>query len=603
MSATDARPRPCTPDPRRPGEHVALRLAGLAIAAAVLPVALDAQEVARVPDVREEVDALFGEYDRTDSPGCALGIVHEGELVYARGYGMANLDLGVALGPGSVLRIGSTSKQFTAAAIALAAQNGELSLDDEIREYLPEMPESASGITIRMLLHHTSGVRDYLTLTSLAGLRDDDWYTEAEALELITRQQATNFEPGTEHLYSNSGYFLLSQIIERATGSSLREYAHERIFRPLGMRHTHFHDDHTEIVPDRASGYARDDDGFRISMTTLDMVGDGGVFTSVEDLVAWDRNFYEARVGGSELLETLLGRGVLANGDTLDYALGLSHGEYRGLPVIDHGGAFVGFRAQMTRFPEQRFTVICLCNLASTDPSTLSRSVADLFLAEHMAPAEHAVAEAGGDAPEAEPSETSDAEAAHAPDVTAGEPVELSAAALSRWAGLYRDVADGDFMRFAVRDGALTVLVGPGYSLVPLSETRFRLDVAPVEFRFEEAGDQRRLTLVQSGSPTRYEEVEPAVLTEPRARAYAGRYRSEELGVDYLIEARGTELVVRRGRSDPIPLQPTVEREFTLRGADVRFEPSEEGRARAFTIDAGRVRGIRFVRVEGSASP
>lgn len=559
-----------------------LGLALLATAAVALP--LGAQEVAPVHAVREEVDAVFSEYDRTDSPGCALGVVQDGELVYARGYGMADLDLGVALSPTSVFRIGSTSKQFTAATVVLAAENGELSLDDDIRTYLPEMPEYDRPVTIRMLLHHTSGVRDYLTLTDLAGFRPDDWYTEAEALELVARQRETNFEPGTEHLYSNSGYFLLSRIVDRATGRSLREYAREHLFRPLGMIHTHFHDDHTEVVPGRASGYAPRGDGFRISMTTLDMVGDGGVFTSVEDLVAWDRNFYDPRVGGPAFVATLLARGVLANGDTLDYALGLSHGEYRGLPVVEHGGGFVGFRAQMTRFPEQRFTVICLCNLASANPTALSRRVADRFLADFLAPAEGAPGEAAGE--EEIPG-------------TAAEPVELPRAALSRWAGLYRNAERGSYLRFDVRDGALTVLEGPGFPLVPLSETRFRIEVASAEFRFEEEDGGRRLTVAQSGSEREYEAVEPAEVTPSEARAYAGRYHAEELGVDYVIEARGAELFVHRGREEPIPLEPTVEREFTLDGADATFEPFGEGRPRAFTIDAGRVRGIRFVRVDG----
>ncbi len=483
-----------TPRPRAlPGLVVTLA------ALCAMPEGAGAQRVANPADVRGAVDAVFAAYDRTDSPGCALGVIHDGALVYARGYGMANLDLGVALGPTSVFRIGSTSKQFTAAAMVLAEQEGALSLDDDIRTYLPELPDYASSITIRMLLHHTSGIRDYLTLAYLAGLRDDDWYTDEEALDLIARQHTTNFPPGTEHLYSNSGYFLLSQIIRRATGSSLRAYAEAHIFRPLGMTHTHFHDDHTEIVPNRASGYARDGGGFRISMTTLDMVGDGGVFTSIEDLVAWDRNFYEPRVGGPAFVEAMLSRGVLADGDTLDYALGLSHGVYRGLPVVEHGGAFVGFRAQLMRFPGQRFSVACLCNLASTNPTALAHAVADAFLADFMTPVEGAVA--GG-----------------------------------------RSVA--------------------GAPASPATEA------APA-----------------------------TVLTPERARAYAGRYHSDELGVDYVVEAAGAELSVRRGRGQVIPLTPTVERAFTLDGDAVVFDPFGGGQPAAFTIDAGRVRGIRFVRV------
>jgi CubicO group peptidase (beta-lactamase class C family) len=562
----------------RPGTTPALHLL-LATFALGIAGPAGAQQVAGASEVRASVDEVFSGYDRTDSPGCALGVMHDGELVYARGYGMANLDHGIALDPGSVFRIGSVSKQFTAAAIALAAQEGALSLDDDIRRWLPEMPEYGRPISVRMLLHHTSGIRDYLTLADLVGLREDDWYTEAEALELIARQRSTNFVPGSEFLYSNSGYFLLSQIIRRATGKTLREYAEERIFDPLDMNDTHFHDDHAEVVRDRASGYAADGDGYRISMTTLDMVGDGGVFTSVEDLLAWDRNFYEPSVGGRELLSVLLRRGVLTGGDSLDYALGLEHGSYRGLPVVSHGGAFVGFRADLVRFPEQRFSVATLCNVATADPTSLSYGVADLFLTDFL--------ESNTDADPA-------SEAAAASD----PPVELSPESLSRWAGLYRDSEDGSYLRLEVRDRDLTVLVGPGYPLVAIDESRFRLEFAPVEFQFEEVKEARSLLLRQSGRESRYESVTPALLTPASASRYAGRYFAEELGTDYRIEASGEELTVRRGRGDPIPLEPATKDEFTMDGDLIVFEPANGQRPQAFTIDAGRVRGIRFERLE-----
>ncbi len=203
---------------------------------------------------------------------------------------------------------------------------------------------------------------------------------------MIARQQELNFLPGAQHLYSNSGYFLLSQIVMKVTGVSLREYAREKIFVPLGMEHTHFHDDHTEIVPGRASGYSRTRDGFRINMTTLEMIGDGGVFTTVEDLLHWDRHFYGNRLGGEDLLTKQHTVGVLNNGTELAYAAGLTVSTYRGLRMVSHGGSFVGFRADMIRFPEQRFSVICLANLSSVNPSRLARQVADIYLAGEMEP-------------------------------------------------------------------------------------------------------------------------------------------------------------------------------------------------------------------------
>jgi CubicO group peptidase (beta-lactamase class C family) len=338
---------------------------------------------AKADSLFEKVDKLFVSWDKPDSPGCALGIIRDGKLIYARGYGMANLEYNIPITSKSVFRIGSTSKQFVAMCIALLEEEGKLSLDDSLRKFLPEMPEYAEGITIRHLIHHTSGIRDYLTLAEIAGLRDDDYFTDAEAVDLLARQKELNFLPGEQHLYSNSGYFLLSQIVKKAHGMSLREYAEEKIFQPLGMRHTHFHDDHTEIVKNRASGYApKKGGGYVISMTTLPMTGDGGVFTSVEDLFLWDQNFYDNKLGnsGQALIEKIQTPGFLNNGEQLDYAFGLDIGEYKRLPIVSHGGSFVGFRADMIRFPEQKFSVICLANLSRFNPSVMARRVADIYL-------------------------------------------------------------------------------------------------------------------------------------------------------------------------------------------------------------------------------
>ncbi len=283
--------------------------------------------------------------------------------------------------------------------MALLEEEGALSLDDSLRKFLPQMPEYAEEITIRHLIHHTSGLRDYLTLAEIAGIRDDDYFTDAEVVDLLARQKELNFKPGEEHLYSNSGYFLLSQIVKKASGKSLREYAEKKIFQPLGMTNTHFHDDHTRIVKNRASGYAPKKGGdFVISMTTLPMTGDGGVFTSVEDLFLWDQNFYDNRLGesGRELIGKIQTPGVLNSGEKLDYAFGLGIREHKGLTVVSHGGAFVGFRADMIRFPEQRFSVICLANLSTFDSSGMARRVADIYLAD-------LIKDKGGDKTKREP--------------------------------------------------------------------------------------------------------------------------------------------------------------------------------------------------------
>lgn len=336
-----------------------------------------------------EVDALFAEWDRSDSPGCALGVVENGELTYERGYGSANLDWQIPNATDTVFYVGSVSKQFTAAAIALLAQDGLISLDDDIRDYFPEMPAYDRRITIRHLVHHTSGVRDIYTLMALAGIRLEDVFSDQEAIALIAAQQETNFPPGDEHLYSNSGYFLLAQLVERVSGKTLREYAEEQIFAPLGMNDTHFHDAPSHIIKRRATSYQSSGDaGFRVSyLGNFDKVGAGGLYSTVKDLLLWDRNFYTGDVGGQQFLDLIHTPGVLTDGEQLVYAFGLSVDEYRGLRTVSHSGSMMGFKAAFLQFPGQRFSVLATCNLGNIEPMGLARRVADIYLADDLGPA------------------------------------------------------------------------------------------------------------------------------------------------------------------------------------------------------------------------
>jgi CubicO group peptidase (beta-lactamase class C family) len=364
---------------------LARTLAALALSAGVAsPLAAQAGPVPR----EAQVDAIFAMWDRPDSPGCALGVYRDGGIIYARGYGMADLERRVPITAHSVFDIGSTSKQFAAASMVLLAQQGRLSLDDDVRDHVPELPAYSRTITIRHLLHHTSGLRDYIGLLTLAGARTDDVTTAHDALDIIARQRQLNFEPGDEHLYSNSGYFLLSLIAERASGQSLRDFAREQIFEPLGMTRTHYLGSYDDIVPDRALAYSpRGGGGLRTDISRWLQLGDGAVFTTVEDLLHWDRNFYHPQVGGESLLTELQTPGRLESGSALRYALGLMIGEYRGQRTVSHGGSWGGYRAELLRFPDQHFSVATLCNLGSIRPGQLATRVADIYLADVLAPA------------------------------------------------------------------------------------------------------------------------------------------------------------------------------------------------------------------------
>jgi CubicO group peptidase (beta-lactamase class C family) len=323
----------------------------------------------------ETADRIFAEWDREGSPGCAVGVYRRGELLMSRGYGEANLDWGIPLDDRTVVYSGSVSKQFTAATAALLHLRGDLDLDADVRSLIPELPPYDPTVTIRHLVHHTSGVRDIYGLISLSGGRVADAWTDQEYLELIAAQRELNFPAGSEYSYSNGAYFLLTTAIERASGKRLDDLARELIFEPLGMDDTHFHQDGTRLVPRRAMSYGGDhESGFRQTyLGNFDKSGAGGLYTTIQDLAAWDRNFETGEVGGAGFLELMLTPGVLTSGETLSYAFGLALGEADGRRTVGHGGSFMGFRADYVRYPEEGISAAALCNLGSIDPGPLTR--------------------------------------------------------------------------------------------------------------------------------------------------------------------------------------------------------------------------------------
>jgi CubicO group peptidase (beta-lactamase class C family) len=524
--------------------------------------------------IRQRIDTVFG-FVNVGDPGCALGVVQNGQIAYTRGYGLANLDWGIPLSSSTAFDIGSVSKQFTAAAIALLDLDGVVSIDDDVREWIPELPEYERTITIRHLLNHTSGIRDYLTLMNLAGTDFDNVFDEFDGVELITRQRALNFEPGSEYLYSNSGYLLLANIVRRATDKSLRVFLEERIFDPLGMAHTSIWDENTEIVHQRATGYSGESGSWSIDHAwNFQMGGDGQVITTVEDLARWDANFYVPVVGGQGLLDRLHTRGILNSGDTIDYALGLTVDEYRGLKRVQHGGAWAGFRAMLARFPEQHTSIIVECNRGDASAGTYARRVADAVLAQDFTETVAGTEDETASEPEAR------------------EPVALSSELLARWEGVYVSDEDPPVLVFEVREGSLFSLVqGQTFPLRAFSETDFEVAGVGVRITFAEEGGVATVT----AQGDTYERVDSPTPTPDQLQAYVGSYWSSEIEATYEIALDGDTLMLHRASRDPARLVPIGADEFNGAGLGISFV-REQGRVTGFQVDAGRVTGIVFDR-------
>ena len=522
------------------------------------------------------VDSIFATFDKRDSPGCAVSVVDSGRTVFAKGYGMASLEHDVPITPSSAFYAASVSKQFTAFAVAMLAQHGKLSLDDDIRKWIPEVPNFGKTITVRHLIHHTSGLRDYFGLLMMTGWPSDGPVTEARFLDLVSRQKALNFDPGSRHLYSNTGYVLLSILVKRVSGKSLREYADTAIFGPLGMSNSHFRDDHTALVKNRALAYSTRAGTWQMDVPGFDVVGDGGLFTTVDDMAKWARNFDDHTVGGDEVAARVLTRGRLTSGDSIPYAFGLSHGVYRGQPIIEHGGAFGGYRTQLLRFPAQHFAVITLCNASTANASRLSQSVAAVYLGDRLAPVTQATVAAAAPA--------------------GASTVRLSREQLARYAGAYWDSKNETLRRIEVRDSTLAI-AGTPFLLVPVSETTFRVSMVDLSLAFA-AGHDGSVVLEETapgGGKATYRRL-PAPKTDARTLAeFAGDYVSDELDVTWRIEPRGGNLVIRLSGVPDVTLQPAFSDTFSSPAGVVRFVRSN-GRVTKLVVGAGRVTGFSFRR-------
>jgi CubicO group peptidase (beta-lactamase class C family) len=350
-----------------------------AAAQAGTPPAVGDERVARLAPV---VDSIFADMNRADGPGAAVAVLQDGRIVLERGYGRAQLEYDAPITPATVFHVASVSKQFTAFAIALLARDGRLSLDDDIRTHLPELHDFGRRITIRHLIHHTSGIRDQWELAMMAGWRLDDVITRDQIMALMRRQRELNFEPGAEHLYSNMGYTLLAEIVERASGQPFGEYLRQTVFEPLGMLSTHVHNDHERVVPNRAYSYrpGAGGAGWRNAVLSYANQGATSLFTTAGDLARWLRNLETAQVGGPDVVAQMFERGVLRSGDTLDYAFAIVRSEYSGRPVWGHGGADAGFRSITVHFRDDGLGIVVLSNAANADPARHALAVADAFL-------------------------------------------------------------------------------------------------------------------------------------------------------------------------------------------------------------------------------
>ena len=530
------------------------------------------------PSPGQTLDWLVNQNVATNGPGLAMAVLQDGRVIFERGWGLASLEYGIPITPSTVFHVASVSKQFTAFAITLLAQQGKLSVDDELRKYVPEMHDFGKPITLRHLLYHTSGLRDQWELLSLAGWRLDDVITQKDILNILWRQRELNFPPGEEEMYCNSGYTLLAEVAGRVSEQPFLDFTRNTIFRPLGMTNTHFHLDHEEVVRNLACSYApRSGGGYARRVLSYANVGATSLFTTVEDLARWIANFENPKVGGPEVRRQMQQKGKLNSGKEIDYGFGLAIGELRQARTISHGGADAGYRSYLIWLPEHHLGVVLLSNLGSMDVEGIARAAAEIFLRDKLAPLVSRNLEAK-------------AKSTH--------PVDPSL--LDRYVGKYSGssgrvisiVREGDQLKGDISSGSMQLLTPTGEHEFFVAETK-----GLVVFSKLDSGKAAQYTLQLEGERRVYQRLDAADTVPSTLSDYTGHYRSEELGIGCIVKVKEGQLVLEHRRHGEFVLQVAGRDRF--RASDlgsVQFDWDASGKVTGFKLNGGRVRNLRFTR-------
>lgn len=521
----------------------------LALLLIILPGTLTSQQL----DVSAVADTVFARWNSTHTPGCAVGVAREGEVLLTRGYGMADLETGTPITPETIFESGSVAKQFTATAVMLLAQDGKLSLDDPARKYIPELPEYDRPITIRHLLTHTSGLREWSSLVAAAGWpRGRRAHTQAELLEIVFRQKALNYPVGEYYSYTNTGYALAETIVERLSGASFQAFTQERIFRPLGMTHTRWRDDFTRLVPGRAQAYTREDDGWHLDMPFENVVGPGGLLTTVGDWLIWNQALTSRKLGAA-LVDSLTRRMRLNSGREIQYARGLMMLTYRGIPEVSHSGSTAGYSTYLARYPDRgNLSIAVLCNSSSGAAGSYTRQLADRLIRDF-------------------------------PPASALDTVRVDSATFAPYLGVYRNTRTHAAEQLTPEQVARFRALPNGW---------FWLGGARWHFEVGATGKPTGLRIALPDGDTvsyTYAGEKFWAPTTEQLRVFEGAYPSDEIGVTYQVKVAADALTLSPRVGSVLTLRPTYPDGFASRGTAVWFSRDRGGRVTAMHLSESRV--------------
>lgn len=530
----------------------------------------------------QQVDQIFAELNNPGVPGASVAIVKDGKIIFKKGYGLANLEYNIPNSSSTVFHIASVSKQVTAFAVLLLENQGKLSLDDDIRKYIPEIPDYGKNITLKQLMTHTSGMRDQWELLTMGGWRLDDVITTDQILNMVSRQKELNFNPGDEHMYSNTGYTLLAEIVSRVSGQSFPSFTKDYIFKPLNMNNTLFYDDHEKIVKNRAYSYHPDGKDYKKSVLNYANAGATSLFTTVEDMSLWATNFEHPAVGNKTIIQKMNERGILNNGDTISYALGQEIGVYNGLKWICHGGGDAGYRSFLSRFPDQHFSIIVFSNNAAFDAGGTAIKIADIYLKDSF------TAETPGE---------SGAEAKASSGFTSDE--EL----LKTYCGKF-EVRPGYEVQISSESDKLYAETReiPKVQLVQTAKSDFSLPAmnAKLTFSGDNSGTINQVIIILNGQRIVAPKINEFDASKVNPDDYTGNFYSPELSTIYTFVADKGKLVARHARLGDFALTATDRDKFSTLNwflNKIEFIRDSNNVVTGCKISGVRVRDIRFEKI------
>ncbi|HJY28672.1 MAG TPA: serine hydrolase domain-containing protein [Pyrinomonadaceae bacterium] len=527
---------------------------------------------AQVPDKAKVVAGAERAFEKVTKayvapgPGCAAAVSLNGETVFEKAFGLADLEHNVPNTPQTIFESGSVAKQFTAAALVLLQQDGKLSIDDPVRKYIPELPDYGSPLTIRHLLNHTSGLRDWGTVMGLTGAgRGDRVINQDLALDVITHQHALDFTPGSEYSYTNSGYNLAAIIVERVSKQKFPAFIEERLFKPLGMNNSSWRDDYQRIVPGRAQAYAREGRGpWRLNMPFMNVYGNGGMLTTVGDWMKWNA-MLDSQSLGAPLVKALETRGVLNDGRKIAYALGLVVGSYKGLKDVSHGGATAGYQTFLARYPDNKVSVGVMCNGISPSAGGIAANITDEIFGSY-------------------------------PEAPKTEPAKVSEDELKRFVGIWRSEKTHAPARFNIENG---VSRWSGARLVPMGGGQFSAGGNQLRFTFDKDGKPVSAETVDSdGEVRRFVRETEWTPTADDLASFKGDWFSEEAGATFTVAVDAGKLFIKQRPATSLPMQPLYKDHFDVDGYVTWFTRDKNGKVNGMHVGASRMRDMPFVRVK-----